>query len=188
MASDKPTFRNAQQQQLTDAEDLAAKTREAADQARAATAATAELVPMTERSREELLAEIQRLTGELDETKRQVIADAQSSGQRARYLGKTKERDKVPESDDYPNGVREIDTELWEYTIDLPPSGGNDIGINGFKFFHGQTYKVTTNTLRDLMDKVHRCWWHEGNIRGSNENAYRQLNSRSITNGRMVNL
>lgn len=64
--------------------------------------------------------------------------------------------------------------DTWHYRIDLPASGGADLSINGHRFYHGQTYKVSTDTLRTLKDQVARAWGHEANISGSNENFYRR--------------
>jgi hypothetical protein len=71
-------------------------------------------------------------------------------------------------------GKDENGTDWWYYKIDLPPSGGIDIKINGISYYHGEQYKIDTNTLRDLKDKVFRCWKHEGDIKGNNENFYRR--------------
>jgi hypothetical protein len=163
---------------LTVAEELAAKAKQADVSARAATAATAEHVPQREKTREELMEEVQRLTRQLEDSKQQAYVEAQSSGQRARYLGETVERDVVGGED------RERATTLWEYTIDLPPSGGTDIKLNGIPFYHGQTYRVTKGTLDVLRDQVSRSWQHEANIRGSNENAYRRPRETTFSMGR----
>ena len=70
---------------------------------------------------------------------------------------------------------------LWHYRIDLAPNGGTDIKINGVPFYQGQTYKVTTDTLRVLKDTVARGWVHEQQIHGSNENFYRKPLNRTIS-------
>lgn len=73
---------------------------------------------------------------------------------------------------------RELPT--FFYKIDLPPSGGSDISLNGTKFYHGSTYTVDIDLLRDLKEKVYRCWAHENSIMGSNENAYRRPLERTL--------
>lgn len=66
------------------------------------------------------------------------------------------------------------------YKIDLPPSGGQQIVINGTNFYHGQQYRLRLSTLRGLKEIVHRGWQHEASIRGSNENFYRTPQERRI--------
>jgi hypothetical protein len=72
------------------------------------------------------------------------------------------------------------EVQWWYYKIDLPPSGGIDIKINGVAFYHGEQYKITTNTLRMLKDTVAKCWKHEEQIHGSNENFYRRPQERVL--------
>jgi len=71
-------------------------------------------------------------------------------------------------------GKDEDGTQWWWYKMDLPPVGGIDVKVNGVPFYHGEQYKITTDTLRTLKDIVFRNWKHEGDIHGSNENFYRQ--------------
>lgn len=75
------------------------------------------------------------------------------------------------------------EVEIWSYRIDLPPSGGYGAKLNGVDYFHGETYEVDTDTLRVLKDIVHRCWQHEANIRGSNENFYRKESAHVLRGG-----
>jgi hypothetical protein len=71
------------------------------------------------------------------------------------------------------------------YKINLPPSGGIDIKINGTSFYHDQQYEIGLDTLRSLKDVVARCWQHEQSIHGSNENFYRRPTERVLRgNGR----
>jgi hypothetical protein len=77
-------------------------------------------------------------------------------------------------------GLDELDHEWWFYKIDLPPSGGIEIKLNGIAYYHGEQYKVDTDTLRTLKDIVFRCWKHEGDIHGSNENFYRRPQERVL--------
>lgn len=79
--------------------------------------------------------------------------------------------------------------DLWEYTVELAPNAGQSIRLNGFEFFHGQSYTFTTSQLQSIKDIVYRGFVHEANIFGhQNENFYRQQSSRSITNGRVINM
>jgi hypothetical protein len=64
--------------------------------------------------------------------------------------------------------------DFYRYRIELPPSGGLDVRINGVPYYHGQEYSIDLDTLRTIKDVVHRSWAHEASIRGSNENFYRQ--------------
>lgn len=67
----------------------------------------------------------------------------------------------------------EVEEPTFWYTIDMPPVGGTDIKLNGKEFYHGQTYEVTTDELRTLMDIVNRLWVHERSIHEDNEKAFR---------------
>jgi hypothetical protein len=78
---------------------------------------------------------------------------------------------------------KEVDGETepsYFYRIDLPPSGGQHIVINGVMFYHGEQYKVRVSTLRTMKEIVFRGWQHEASIRGSNENFYRAPQERRI--------
>ena len=77
-------------------------------------------------------------------------------------------------------GTDEAGKQWWFYKIELPASGGWDISINGTRFYHGQQYKVGTDTLRSLQEIVHRAWQHENAIMGSNENFYRRPQERVL--------
>ena len=82
-------------------------------------------------------------------------------------------------------GLDDDGEQLWYYKIDLPPSGGIDIKINGTCFYHGEQYKIHTDTLVALKDIVFRTWQHEQSIHGSNENFYRRPTERTLRgNGR----
>jgi len=73
----------------------------------------------------------------------------------------------------------------WFYKIDLPPSGGSDIRFNGVPYYHGEQYKVDTDTLRSLKDVVARCWKHNDDINGNNEDFYRKQTNKTLRgNGR----
>lgn len=69
---------------------------------------------------------------------------------------------------------------LYKYKIDLPPSGGLDIKINGMPYYHGETYTFAIDLLRTIKEIVQRTWGHEQSIQGSNENFYRKQLNRSI--------
>ncbi len=68
----------------------------------------------------------------------------------------------------------EVDEDKYAYRIDLPPSGGMFIRINGEPLYHSSTYTFNLNTLRTVKDIVARSWAHETTIQGNNENAYRK--------------
>lgn len=77
-------------------------------------------------------------------------------------------------------GENDEGEELWRYKVDLPPSGGMCIKLNGLDYFHGEQYNFTTDQLRSIKDIVARCWNHEASIMGSNENFYRQPTSTTL--------
>ena len=58
--------------------------------------------------------------------------------------------------------------------IDIPPSGGTHIELNGVHYYHGTTYEFDIHTIRTVKDIMHRGWKHESDINGSNENFYRR--------------
>ncbi len=64
--------------------------------------------------------------------------------------------------------------DTYFYKIDLPPSGGLYVSINGVHYYHGETYRFRVDTLRSLKEIIARSWGHENSINGSNENAYRK--------------
>ena len=67
----------------------------------------------------------------------------------------------------------DIELPTYFYKIDLPPCGGIDYKINGVAAYHGSTYELDIDTLRTVKDIVYRCWKHDADIHGSDENAYR---------------
>jgi len=81
-------------------------------------------------------------------------------------------------------GLDEDGNERWWYKIDLPPSGGIEVKINGISFYHGEQYNISTDTLRSLKEMVFRCWKHEGDIHGNNENFYRRPQERVLSGKR----
>ena len=70
--------------------------------------------------------------------------------------------------------------DLWWYRVDLAPSGGTDIRINGIQYVHGETYEFTTDLLRSVKEIVSRTWGHEANIHGENENVYKRAQDRVL--------
>lgn len=88
-------------------------------------------------------------------------------------------------------GLDDEGNQRWWYVIQLPPSGGEGIKINGMEgkvFYHGERYCILTDTLRSLKEMVHRAWQQEDLIHGQNENFYRQQSSTSMNTGRRVAL
>lgn len=69
---------------------------------------------------------------------------------------------------------KEVEYPTYFYTIDMPRGMGTHLTVNGREFYHGQTYEVDTFALTDLKKMVAQCWYHEKNIHGENENAYRK--------------
>ena len=65
------------------------------------------------------------------------------------------------------------EVDCYEYRVELPPSGGTDIKINGVPYYHGVVYKFTIDQLRTVKEMIARSWSHEASISGSNENFYR---------------
>lgn len=70
----------------------------------------------------------------------------------------------------------------YHFKVDLPPSGGWEIKLNGIAFYHGETYVLDKYTLATVKDIVARMWAHERNIRGEDENerAYRTPTERVL--------
>ena len=74
-----------------------------------------------------------------------------------------------------------VEQPTYYYKIELPPSGGTSLRINGQDFYHGQTYEFSVDDLRMIKDMVARSWGHEANIRGSNENVFRRPQNRVLS-------
>lgn len=161
----------------------------------AATTPAASAAPADEVSK--LKAELERLTNALAE-RDEALAAAQKGAVSAQTLaalqqreieemptGKTVKVSKVSKWKDTgqykDNGTpirkpefKEVDLPTFFYRIELPPSGGTGVKINGEEFIHGATYEFDLDMLRTIKDIVHRAWAHEANIKGSNENVYRR--------------
>ncbi len=88
-------------------------------------------------------------------------------------FSRQEEREELSGRDGTPTGKKKM-VDIWWYKIDLPPSGGLNIKLNGQPYEHGQVYEFTTDTLRTVKDIVYRCWAHERSIKGDNENFYRR--------------
>ena len=132
--------------------------------------------PQFEVGPEDAAAEVERLRARVKELEGREVAAPNSiiGGASEVYAGE------VPKLD--PDG-KEVEGETepcYFYRIDLPPSGGQHLVINGTMFYHGEQYKVRVSTLRTLKEIVFRGWQHEASIRGSNENFYRSPQDRRI--------
>ena len=116
----------------------------------------------------EKTAENERLRGEVITAKSEAMATFISFDQEM----PTKELDKDGEP-------------LYEYRIDLPPSGGMMITINGWPFYPGQTYKMTRAQCASFKEIVARSHGHEATIKGKvNENIFRKPENRVISANR----
>lgn len=78
-------------------------------------------------------------------------------------------------------GKNDDGNDMWFFRIDLPPSGGQAIVINGTHYFHREQYKFDTPMLQSVKDIQARAWKHDEQIKGSNENAYRRPMERVIS-------
>ena len=76
---------------------------------------------------------------------------------------------------------KDVEVPTFFYKIDLPPCGGTDLKINGTPFYHGTTLELDLDTLRTVKDVVYRCWKHDADIHGSDENAYRPKKANVIS-------
>jgi len=71
---------------------------------------------------------------------------------------------------------KQVDLPTFFYKVNLPPCGGSDLKINGMPLYHGATVELDIDTLRTVKDMVFRCWAHDREIHGSDENFYRKTN------------
>lgn len=69
---------------------------------------------------------------------------------------------------------KSVKVPTFYYRIDLPPSGGEALKLNGVPYYHGTIGEFDLHTLRTVKEIVYRGWDHERNISGSNENVYRE--------------
>lgn len=66
-----------------------------------------------------------------------------------------------------------VQVPTFYYKIDMPPCGGEALKINGIAFYHGTVVEVDLHLLRSIKEIVYRCWDHDRQIHGTDENAYR---------------
>jgi hypothetical protein len=78
---------------------------------------------------------------------------------------------------------KEISVPLYYLMVTLPPCGGDHITTNGMEFYHGATYKFDMRTIRDVKERIFRCWDHDRQIHGNDENAYRRKQKPLVTQG-----
>lgn len=58
------------------------------------------------------------------------------------------------------------------YKISLPPVGGLGLTVNGLPLYHDTVYEFDLDTLRSVKDMVFKCWKHEADIHGNDDNAF----------------
>ena len=75
---------------------------------------------------------------------------------------------------------KEVELPTYFFRIDLPKGAGITLSTNGVEYYHGETYEVDIDTLRELKSRVARCWDHEKSIHGGNENEYRKPTHASL--------
>lgn len=80
---------------------------------------------------------------------------------------------------------KDVDLPTYFYRIDLPPSGGECMKINGEAIYHGTVIECDIDRLRSIKEIIYRGWDHERNISGSNENAYRTPKKQRLSAARM---
>lgn len=113
------------------------------------------------------------MTAELDKLRRQVAdLTAKADLPPASSFSASTELDAGMMKVETEDGKLE-DVQTYWYTINLPPSGGEDIKINGTPFHHGQRYRVRQTTLSSIKEAVFRAWRQEDIINGAQENPYR---------------
>jgi len=76
-----------------------------------------------------------------------------------------------------------VEAPTFFYKIDMPPCGGTDLKINGVPYYHGATYEVTIDELQSIKDIVAKCWKHDADIHGTDENFYRKPTQRRVSAG-----
>lgn len=79
---------------------------------------------------------------------------------------------------------KEVDLPTFKYLINLPPCGGTDLKLNGVAYYHNTVYELDLDTLRSVKEIVARCWDHDKQIHGTDENFYRQKGNYESTIGR----
>ncbi len=68
----------------------------------------------------------------------------------------------------------EVELPTFFYKINLPPVGGLGLVVNQMPLAHGAMMEFDIDTLRSVKEMIYRAWDHERNIKGNDENAYRQ--------------
>jgi hypothetical protein len=76
---------------------------------------------------------------------------------------------------------QQVEVETYYYKIDLPPCGGTHMTVNGNELYHGVVVECDVDSLRSIKDMVFRCWKHDAEIHGSDENAYRKPTNRTLS-------
>ncbi len=74
-----------------------------------------------------------------------------------------------------------VDEPTFLYTVSMPPVGGTDMKLNGEEKYHGQTYEMTMDTLRQVKEIVFRLKAHDAAIHGSDEDNFRPRVSKQIS-------
>lgn len=69
-----------------------------------------------------------------------------------------------------------VELPTYFYKVNLPPCGGTHLMINGLPVYHNATIEFDIDTLRTVKDMVYRCWAHDREIHGTDENFYRKTN------------
>lgn len=77
-----------------------------------------------------------------------------------------------------------VEEPTFFYKIDLPPVGGDGLKVNGLPLAHGAVMEFDIHTLRSVKEMVFRCWDHERNIHGTDENVFRKPTERTLSGGR----
>jgi hypothetical protein len=76
---------------------------------------------------------------------------------------------------------RSEDVPTFFYKIDLPPVGGLGLVLNGMPLYHGTVYEFDLDALRTVKDMVFKCWKHDADIHGTDENVYRKPQNKQIS-------
>lgn len=80
---------------------------------------------------------------------------------------------------------KSVELDTFFYKIDLPPVGGDGLRVNGLLLAHGAVMEFDIDTLRSVKDMVFRCWDHERNIHGTDENVFRKPTQRTLSGAGM---
>lgn len=69
---------------------------------------------------------------------------------------------------------KKVKVPTFFYRVDIPPVGGMSLTINGVPLMHNTVYELDQDSLSSVKDMVWKCWKHDLDIHGSDENAYRK--------------